>query len=318
MAWPATIADGSALLLLLFADRRVRPAALTELAARVNAVVTYAPAGGRDALSLGDARCVASWIATHALELDARPDRLTIGALGARAALRTATAAVERVRADGLPAVRGPVRFALGGDSIFPSTHPSTIHPSQKETPMRKIVAGLFVTLDGVTDHPEQWQSRYMDAEIGQALGAAMSTAGTLVLGRRTYEEWAAYWPQAGPDNSFAGPINALPKLVATSATDELEWANSTRIEGDVPQALTALKDQDGGDLLINGSATLVRSLIAAGVLAELQLLVHPVIAGGARRLFDGLQPTRMDLAEAKPFGNGVVSLTYRPVGADR
>lgn len=178
---------------------------------------------------------------------------------------------------------------------------------------MRKITAGLFITLDGVTEHPEQWQGPYMDQELGQALGARMSRADTLLLGRNTYEQWASFWPSQGPENPFAGPINALPKLVASSTLTTVEWQNSSLIDGDVVSALREIKQRDGGDVLINGSATLVRSLIGAGVLDELNLLVHPVVVGHGARLFDGLPPGQLTLGDATALSNGVVSLTYTP-----
>ena len=178
---------------------------------------------------------------------------------------------------------------------------------------MRKIVSGLFITLDGVTERPEQWQTQYMDGELGAELGKALLAADTLLLGRRTYEEWAGFWPNAGSEVPFAGEINALPKLVASTTLTDPAWANTRVIEGDVPSRLAELKQGDGGDILINGSATLVRSLIGAGLLDELQLLVHPVAVGGPS-FFAGLDGSRFEVSEARPLSSGVVATSYAPV----
>lgn len=178
---------------------------------------------------------------------------------------------------------------------------------------MRKVVAGLFVTLDGVTEAPERWQGPYMNQEVGQALAERMAASDTILLGRRTYQEWASFWPHQGRDNPFAAHINAAPKLVASTTLNRVDWANASLIEGNVAEALADLKQQPGKDISVNGSATLVRSLIASGTLDELSLLVHPIVVGGDRRLFDGVAPVELHLVEAKPFANGVVSLTYRP-----
>jgi dihydrofolate reductase len=178
---------------------------------------------------------------------------------------------------------------------------------------MRKIVAGLFITLDGVTEAPERWQAPYMNQEVGQALGVSMAAADTLLLGRRTYEEWAAFWPHQGSEMPIAAQINSAPKLVASTTLETVEWENSKLIEGDVAEELRRLKEQSGNDILVNGSATLVRSLIGAGVLDELGLLVHPIVVDGGARLFDGLERTALELADSKAFSNGVVSLSYRP-----
>jgi dihydrofolate reductase len=183
---------------------------------------------------------------------------------------------------------------------------------------MRKVIAGLFVTLDGATQRPEQWQGPYMDAELGQLLGATMAEADTVLLGRRTYEEWAAFWPHQGDENPFAAQINAAPKLVASTTLETVAWSNSRLIRGDVVEELATLKQKPGKNILINGSATLVRSLINAGALDELRLLLHPVVVDGdgSRRLFEGVAPTTMNLEQARSLSSGVVSLTYRPARA--
>lgn len=176
---------------------------------------------------------------------------------------------------------------------------------------MRKLVAGLFITLDNVTDGPEQWQGPFMDQEVGQHLGSGLAAADAMILGRRTYEEWVRFWPTA--DNPFAAQINGIKKYVVSSTLDGVDWGESEQISGDVIARVDELKNQDGGDILVNGSTTLVRSLLDARLLDELSLLVHPVIVGGDTRLFDEVRPTKLALAEATPFDNAVIALTYHP-----
>jgi dihydrofolate reductase len=179
---------------------------------------------------------------------------------------------------------------------------------------MRKLIAGLFVTLDGVTEAPEQWQGPYMNEEVGRALGQCLGEADTLLLGRRTYEKWAAYWPSAGEHNPFAAQINAMPKAVVSKTLTTAAWENPTVLAGDPIEEVAALKAQDGRNILINGSTTLVRALLRKSLVDELQLLLHPVAVGHGSRLFeDGTD--RLELDRAQAFANGVVSLNYVPAG---
>jgi dihydrofolate reductase len=179
---------------------------------------------------------------------------------------------------------------------------------------MRKIVAGLFVSLDGVTEAPETWQLPYISDELVEAVGAAMAESDTMLLGRRTYQEFAAYWPNQGSEEQFADYMNNTPKLVASTTLDTVEWQNSTLLKGNVAEELTRLKQRPGKNISSTGSATLVRSLLRDGVLDELQLLLHPVVVGRGERLFPDGEPQRsLELAASKTFGTGVVQLTYRP-----
>ena len=178
---------------------------------------------------------------------------------------------------------------------------------------MRSINASLFMTLDGVVEAPETWQPAYFNNEIGAVIGQALATSGGLLLGRRTYDEWAAFWPTA--DNPMAPMMNQMPKYVVSNSLNEATWENSTVISGDVVSEIARLKEEDGGDLLISGSATLVRSLLEAGLLDELQLLVHPLALGDGGHLVDlGSGPFALTLVESQQLGNGVLNLKYRPV----
>jgi dihydrofolate reductase len=179
---------------------------------------------------------------------------------------------------------------------------------------MRKIVAGLFVSLDGVIEAPERWQSPYVNDEMGQAIGSQMAAADTLLLGRRTYEEFAAYWPKQSSDAPFADQMNNTPKLVVSNTLKTVEWRSSTLVTGDVAEQLAKLKQQPGKNMNITGSATLVRSLLRDGLLDELNLLVCPVVVGQGKRLFeDGSDQLRLRLVSATPFSTGVISVTYAP-----
>ncbi len=177
---------------------------------------------------------------------------------------------------------------------------------------MRKIVAGLFISLDGVVESPETWHFPYFNDEMGAIVGAAMAEGDTMLLGRRTYEEFAAYWPQQGGDEPMAAQMNAIPKLVVSTTLDRADWQNTTLIRGNVAEELTRLKGQPGKNINITGSGTLVGSLLRDGLLDELQLLVHPIVVGRGKRLFDAIgAQVPLTLADSRTLGTGVVVLTY-------
>lgn len=178
---------------------------------------------------------------------------------------------------------------------------------------MRKLVAGLFVSLDGVVEAPEQWHFPYFNDEMGEIVGSQMAAADTMLLGRHTYEEFAAFWADKGSDVEFADIINNTPKLVASTTLTAVDWQNSTLIEGDVPQALRRLKAEPGKDISITGSPTLVRSLLAQGLIDELRLLVHPIVVGSGKRLFETGGRLPLTLVGSRTLATGVVYLTYGP-----
>jgi dihydrofolate reductase len=134
-----------------------------------------------------------------------------------------------------------------------------------------------------------------------------------MLFGRRTFEAFAAYWPQLGDANPMAAALNSVPKLVASNTLASADaWANSSVVSGDVAAELARLKEGEGGDISITGSATLVRSLLAAGVLDELRLLVHPIVLGTGARLFDdGNASVPLTLLDSRPLATGVMYLTY-------
>jgi dihydrofolate reductase len=180
-----------------------------------------------------------------------------------------------------------------------------------QEVSVRKVVAGLAVTLDGVVDSPSGNWMMFND-EMREIIDAGVAEADAILLGRRTYLEFAAMWPRLGGDVPMADFMNGTPKYVASSTLRSLEWAGSTLLTGDLATELTELKRRPGKNIQIPGSPRLVRSLLAGGLLDELSLMIHPVVLGTGARLFDG-QADRMDLKlqDSRTLGTGVISATY-------
>jgi len=185
-----------------------------------------------------------------------------------------------------------------------------------EEVLMRKVVASEFVSLDGVVESPEKWHFPYFNDEMGDAIGAAMAASDTMLMGRVLYEEWAAFWPKQDPDeNPVAARMNGVRKYVVSTTLEEpLEWENSTLIGNDVAEEISRIKEQPGKDISISGSPTLVRSLLQDGLLDELRLMLHPVVVGSGKRLFeDGGEQNALQLVDSKTFSTGVLYLTYQP-----
>ena len=181
---------------------------------------------------------------------------------------------------------------------------------------MRKVTAGLFVSLDGVVESPDKWHFPYFNDEMGEAVGAAMAASDAILLGRVTYQEFASYWPGVSSEEQpFAAHMNDTPKYVVSTTLEEtLEWRNSTLIKGNVAEEIARLKQQPGENIGITGSATLIRSLLRGDLIDELGLMVHPVVVGSGKRLFeDWGEPKGLELVNSKTFDTGVVYLTYGP-----
>jgi dihydrofolate reductase len=179
---------------------------------------------------------------------------------------------------------------------------------------MRKISAGLYVTLDGVVEAPEKWTGPYFNDELGLTVGSLMAAMDTLLLGRVTYEGFAAAF--AGQSGGVADQMNNTPKVVVSTTLQQADWQNSTLITGNIAEEITKLKQQAGKNIGMSGSATLVRWLLREGLLDELNLLVFPIVLGSGKRLFaDGDTPVPLTLLDSKTFSTGVLSLTYGPAG---
>jgi dihydrofolate reductase len=181
---------------------------------------------------------------------------------------------------------------------------------------MRKIGAGLFISLDGVYEAPDQWHFPYFNDEMGHEIDAQVQATDTLLFGRQTYQEFESYWPQQGSDVELADYFNSTPKLVVSNTLTSVSWQHTTLISGDINAELTRIKNLPGKDISITGSGTLVRSLLRDGILDELRLLVHPIAVNSGKRLFDGTGTGEGDriplrLVESKTLSTGVLALTY-------
>lgn len=179
---------------------------------------------------------------------------------------------------------------------------------------MRKVTAGLFYSVDGVAETPDQFQFDSFDDELGALLGGVMGEVDTVLMGRQGWQEWAGYWPNAQQDMDFAGFINAMPKHVASRTlkpSDMAAWSNSTLIEGDLESFVRGLKQQPGGTIAVMAGMSLVRQLLVAGLMDELTLIVHPVVAGKGRRLFEDTPTTRLNLIGSQITSKGNAVLTY-------
>jgi len=195
---------------------------------------------------------------------------------------------------------------------------------------MATITLTTFLSLDGVMQAPggptedpsngfEQggWLVPYADEDMERFMAGVFDNADGFLLGRRTYEIFAAYWPRVTDENDpIASRLNALPKYVASTTLDKAEWNNSTVISGNVVEEVAALKQQPGRELQIHGSGALAQSLMAHDLIDEYRLLIYPVVLGNGKRLFaDGALPTALELVDSKTTGTGVNILTYRPAG---
>jgi dihydrofolate reductase len=188
---------------------------------------------------------------------------------------------------------------------------------TEEEIPMRKIVASLFVSLDGVIEAPERWHFPYHDEEMEAAIDAGIDSADSFLLGRRTYEEFAAFWPaQPAEGGDIAEVMNTRPKYVVSRTLDEVTWQNSTLLGPDFAGEVARLKEEPGKDISVIGSATLVRSLLREGLLDELRLTIHPLVVGRGKRLFEDGDGEVLELAGSETFRSGVLYLTYRPAEA--
>jgi dihydrofolate reductase len=183
---------------------------------------------------------------------------------------------------------------------------------------MRKIIASLFISLDGVVEAPDQWHFPYFNDEMGAAVTSAVGAADTLLLGRVTYDDFAQAWPAreaAGEEDAdLARSLGDNRKIVVSNQKLEFTWRNSEQLNGDLVEAVTALKNEPGGPIAMSGSVSVVRQLLVAGLLDELHLLVHPIVVRTGMRLFDeGEARIPLTLLSSETFKTGVLNLVYAP-----
>ena len=193
---------------------------------------------------------------------------------------------------------------------------------------MGTVVVGAFVSVDGVYQAPGGyedrdggftrggWTSHHWDDELGARVAELTVPAAALLLGRRTYEELASYWPHASPDDPVAATLNRVPKYVASRTLEKLNWHNSTRIEGDVATAVAALRAGVDGPVHVVGSGNLLRTLLRHDLVDEYALIVFPLLLGAGKRLFgDTTPPGTLRLVESWTSPRGVCVQTYRTAG---
>ena len=193
---------------------------------------------------------------------------------------------------------------------------------------MRKLIVGTFLTLDGVMQAPggpEEddsdgftlggWSVNYWDDKMAQVMGESMSSRFDLLLGRKTYDIFAAYWPNA-PEEAGGKPLNDATKYVVSRSHPKLEWGEAVLIEGDAAEGIAALKSGDGPELQVHGSGNLIQTLMRHNLVDEYRLWVFPVVIGSGKRLFsDGTIPAGLKLVDSTVSTTGVVIGIYEPAG---
>lgn len=194
---------------------------------------------------------------------------------------------------------------------------------------MRKLVVGTFLTVDGVMQAPGGpdedreggfehggWSVNYWDDVMGQIIVEKTLQAGALLLGRKTYEIFAAHWPRVSGDDPIASKLNSMPKHVASRTLHEVRWNNSTLIKGDVADAVAKFKDGPGDEIQVTGSGDLIQTLMEHDLVDEYRLWIFPVVIGEGKRLFArGTVPAALKLVDTKTSSTGVAIHTYERVG---
>jgi class 3 adenylate cyclase len=188
---------------------------------------------------------------------------------------------------------------------------------------VRRLIVLEFMTLDGVMEAPgfeehtqgrNGWALRLSDEAVQRHNLDLFFQSDALLLGRVTYQIWAAFWPTAQDDVGFAQRMNSMPKYVVSNTLARADWENTTVLRGDLRENITELKAQDGGDILVNGSADLVAGLLDLGLIDEFRILVFPIVLGSGKRLFrENIDLAHFRLVNTQAFGSGVVLLTYEP-----
>jgi dihydrofolate reductase len=178
---------------------------------------------------------------------------------------------------------------------------------------MRKLALTEFLTIDGVMEAPHLWNSPFFDEESGAYKLNEVRATDALLLGRVTYEGFAAAWPGRTDEQGFADRFNSIPKYVVSTTLTDPTWNNSHVISDNLVQTVQTLKEEDGQDIVVHGSGTLANSLMAANLIDEYRLMVSPVVLGRGQRLFlEGISAPDLELVDVKSFPRGNVVLTYR------
>jgi dihydrofolate reductase len=195
---------------------------------------------------------------------------------------------------------------------------------------MARLVVGTFLTLDGVMQAPGApdedrdggfehggWLVPHFDEGMGQLMDKWTNQADAVLLGRKTYEIFAAHWPNVGDDDPIAAKLNRVPKYVASRTLETVYWNNSTLLSGDVPEEVAKLKEQQDGEIQVTGSGNLIQSLMRHDLVDEYRLLIFPVLVGSGKRLFaEGTIPSGLRLVDSKTSGTGVTINVYERAGA--
>jgi dihydrofolate reductase len=176
---------------------------------------------------------------------------------------------------------------------------------------MRKVIVTEFMTLDGVVETPEKWSFPYWNSQTEEFKNAELAATRALLLGRATYEGFAAAWPAR--TGEFADRFNQMPKYVVSSVLKKLDWTGSELLPGSLPEAIKRLKATEEGDIVVHGSVTLVQGLMQHNLVDRYHLLVYPLVLGKGKRLLREGQHSKLKLIEAKTFATGVVALIYQP-----
>jgi dihydrofolate reductase len=182
---------------------------------------------------------------------------------------------------------------------------------------MRKIKAGMFISLDGVVENPQDWHFPWFNEEMGAAVGGMLDEADTMLIGRVTYDSFAGAWPEreaaGGDDAGFAKTLGDMRKIVVSRSPLDFTWRNSEQLEGDLVDYVRKLKEEPGGVIGMSGSPSIVRQLMDAELLDELHLLIHPVAVRNGARLFDDGKQLPLKVLSSTTFETGVLYVVYGP-----
>jgi dihydrofolate reductase len=179
-----------------------------------------------------------------------------------------------------------------------------------------RLVATEYLSLDGVFEEPGHWSGQWFGEEEGQFKWSELQASDALLLGRKTYEGFAAAWPTMTGTGEFGVRMNTMAKYVVSSSLDEVEWPGSKLIKGDVAEEVRKLKEEPGQDLLLSGSGQLFNALMQADLIDVYRLMLHPVVLGKGKRLFaDGVDRKPLELTRTQRFGSGILILEYAPAG---